>query len=216
MKKKFFSLFGAFAFGLIAILSPIGAQAETISVGSFPVSPPPSYLPAPPAGTFLVPVQITGTVGLQNWQFDLTFDNTVVQEIDPGDGSSGIYGAQFTPGDPNSQSFILSGFPLNVFGVVQTVAGSYPSLPNGPTGDGTLAFILFAFLTGESGNNPNFSIQNASVQELQPVPVPGMLPVLVGAMGLFAGYRSVKRVMGRVGRAKPNKVANAVSSRAGG
>ena len=35
-----------------------------------------------------------GAAGLQNWQFSLNFDNTVVEEVDPLDGSSGIYGAE--------------------------------------------------------------------------------------------------------------------------
>jgi hypothetical protein len=187
------ALFVALAIGLSAILAPPGAEAgPIISVGSFPASPP-SYLPPPPAGTFLVPVEISGAAGLQNWQFDLLFDNTVVEEVDPGDGSSGIYGAEFTTGDPNSMSFILSGFPFNSLGMVDTVAGSYPSLPSGPSGDGILAFILFEFLPGQTGNDPNFSIQNAVVQEQQ-IPEPATLPLLAGALvlltvGRFTGRR---------------------------
>jgi hypothetical protein len=45
---------------------------------------------------FLLPVEITGAAKLQTFQFDVTFDNTVVQEVDPFDGASGIYGAEFT------------------------------------------------------------------------------------------------------------------------
>ena len=52
----------------------------------------------------------------------------------------------------NSQSFILSGFPLNALGIVDTVAGFYPSLLNGPSGDGILADILFRFVPGQEGN----------------------------------------------------------------
>lgn len=172
---------------VLVVTVPLCAQADpVISVGSFPVTPPPSYLPTPPAGTLLVPIDITGASNLQNWQFDLLFNNTVVQEVDPGDGSSGIYGAEFTPGDPNSMSFILAGFPLNFLGEVSGVAGAYPSLPNGPSGDGVLAFILFDFVSGQEGNNPDFSIQNAGTQELQ-VPEPGALPLLVCMLVLFAG-----------------------------
>src|SRR5687767_5062930 len=75
-----------------------------------------------PADTFLVPVRITGAVGLQNWQFDLLFDNTVVEHVDPLDGSSGICGAEFTPGVANSLSFILGGFPFNALGLIDDVA----------------------------------------------------------------------------------------------
>jgi hypothetical protein len=150
-------LFVAFAIGWLGILAPVGAQADTISVGSFPLNPVPSYLPTPTPPPFYVPVELSGAVSPQNWQFSLPFDNKVVQEVDPGDGSSGIYGAEFTRGDVNSQSFILSGFPLNGMGPVDTVAGSYPSLLNGPSGDGVLADILFEFLPGQEGNNPTLA-----------------------------------------------------------
>lgn len=194
-----YGLLLAVAIGLAALASASRAEADPIiSVGSFPASPP-SYLPPPPSGTFLVPVDISGASGLQNWRFDLLFDNTVVEEVDPGDGSSGIYGAEFTPGDADSQSFILSGFPFNPLGIVDTVAGSYPSLSAGPSGDGTLAFILFEFLDGQSGNDPNFRIENPAVQE--PVPEPGTLALIAAALAIaaFFGSRLLIAIPGRCG-----------------
>src|SRR5262249_53887285 len=88
-----------------------------------------------------------------------------------------------TPGDATSQSFILSGFPLNGMGIVDTVAGFYPSLLNGPSGDGVLADILFQFLPGQEGNNPNFGIAPVPVPALGSGPL-GLLP----ALALFAGF----------------------------
>jgi hypothetical protein len=194
------TLLVAFAVEWLAILAPVGAQADpVISVGSFPLNPAPSYLPSPTPPAFYVPVEISGTANLQNWQFSLNFDNTVVEVVDPGDGSSGIYGAEFTPGDVNSQSFILSGFPFNALGLVDTVAGSYPFLPNGPSGDRGLADILFEFLPGQAGDNPNFSITNAAVGPV-PVPAPeaGSGPLgLLAALALLAGLFAVNRVKGR-------------------
>jgi hypothetical protein len=191
------TLLAAFAIGWLAILSPVGAQ--TISVGSVPLNPVPSYLPPlplPPPEEFYVPVEITGAVSLQNWQFSLKFDNTVVQEVDPLDGSAGIYGAEFIPGDTTSQSFILSGFPFNALGLVDGVAGSYPGLLNGPSGDGVLADILFQFILGQEGKDPNFSITNAVVLAPVPAPEAGSLGLLA-ALALLAGFFAVHRVKGR-------------------
>lgn len=187
------TLFVAFAIGWLAILTPAGAQADPIiSVGSFPVNPVPSYLPTPPTGAFYVPVEISGAAGLQSWQFSLNYDSTVVEVVDPGDGSSGTYGAEFTPGDVNSQSSILSsGFRLP--GVVDGVAGSYPLLPSGPSGDGVLADILFEFVSGQENNNPNFSITNASVFQAVPGPEAGSLNLLA-ALALVAAFFAVHRV----------------------
>ena len=167
------------------------ASAAIISVGPFPAAPPP-YIPPPPPGTFYVPVGISGAVNLQNWQFDLLFDNTVVEEVDPFDGSVGIYGAEFTPGDANSLAFILGGFPLNPLGLVDDVAGFYPGLLNGPSGDGVLAFVLFDFLQGQENNDPKFRIENPIVQQ---APEPATVSLLAAALLIFAfAHRRVSRV----------------------
>ena len=170
----------------------VGAVRATLISPGTPTTSVPSYLSDGSylfgitvtlnPGQFLLPVEISGTANLQNWQFDLLFNNTVVEEVDPGDGTSGIYGARFTPGDPNSLSFILGGFPFNVLGLVDDVAGSHPSLLNGPTGDGILAYILFQFLDGQETNNPNFAIANAAVQQ---VPEPATLALLAAVLLIF-------------------------------
>jgi hypothetical protein len=181
---------GAFTIAALAMsVSPPTKAAPIIAVGSFPVTPVPSYISPLPTDAFLVPVEISGAVNLQNWQFDLLFDNTVVEEVDPWDGSSGIYGAEFTPGDPSSISFILSGFPFNFLGKVDTVAGAYPSLLTGPSGDGVLAFVLFDFLPGQETEDPKFSIQNVAVQQ---VPEPATLQLLAIVIMLL-GVRRLLR-----------------------
>src|SRR5262249_15095929 len=92
----------------------------------------------------------------------------------------GIYGAEFVPGDASTQSFILGGFPFNGLGLVDDVAGFYPSLLDGPSGNGILAYILFRFLDGQEAEEPNFRIDNAAV--LQPVPQPGALTLVAAAL----------------------------------
>ena len=166
------------------------ARAALISVGTFPATPSPPI--SIPAGDFLVPVDAQGAAGLSNWQFDLTFDPTVVQEVDPGDGSSGIYGADFTPGDPTTTSFILAGFPFNSFGVVSGVAAEYPSLLDGVSGDGVLAYILFQFQTGHESDSPSFAVDNVTVQEAAPVPEPSSLSMLVLGLLVIALHRKLR------------------------
>jgi hypothetical protein len=149
-------------------------------------------IPTPlPPGEFLLPIDISDAVNLQLWQFTLLFDNTVVQEVDLGDTTSGIYGAEFSPGDLSSLSFILSGFPFNSPGEVDTVAGSYPSLLTGPSGDGTLAFILFQCLDTENCSNPGFSISGTQV--VQGAPEPATLFLLASGLVLLRGRRLLRR-----------------------
>jgi len=179
---------------LVALAPPRAEAVPTISVGGI-LTTPPSYIPALPAGAFLVEIDISGAFDLQSWQFDLLFNNTVVEEVDPGDGSSGIYGAEFTSGDPTTASFILGGFPFNAFGEVDGVAGSYPSLLTGPTGSGPLAFIVFDFLSGQEGNDPGFSIANPVISQPEPAPIPepATLLLLAGGLGLLHLCRRPKR-----------------------
>jgi hypothetical protein len=129
-------------------------------------------------------VLVSGALQLQSWQFDLLFDNTVVEVVDPLDGSSGIYGAEFTPGDASSTSFILGGFPFNGLGLVDDVAGSYPGLLDGVTGDGVLSYILFRFIEGQETRDPGFSI--ADVVTSQPVPEPATLVLLAAGVAMLS------------------------------
>jgi hypothetical protein len=180
-----------FASGLLAATAALSAgavNAAVISAGA-PTTSVPTYLSdgtylagvTVTLGTnqFLLPVEISGAADLQDWQFDLTFDNTVVRVVDPSDGTSGIYGARFTPLDADSLSFILGGLPLNDQGLVDNVAGSYPNVFDGVTGDGVLAFILFEYLTEQGGGDPNFGIGSPPVQ---PVPEPGTMLLLTAAV----------------------------------
>src|SRR5262249_35759231 len=157
-----------------------------ISVGRFPVSRVPSYIPQPlPDASFLVPVEISGAVNLQNWGFDLLFDDSVVTQVqpDPFGGDVGVYGAEFVPGDSNSLSFLLSGGFL-LPGDLSGVAGSYPTPPyllSGVSGSGVLAFVLFECVDVENCNSPNFSIANPSVQESVPEPATAKQPKAIGS-----------------------------------
>jgi hypothetical protein len=166
--------------GLLAAIAP-QAMGGPIVVGA-PTTSVPTYLSDgtylfPPGVTvaltgsqFLLPIQITGAIELQSWVFDLLFESTVVQEVDPLDGSAGIYGAEFISGDSASLSFILGGFPFNFFGSVSGIGGAYPALLSGPSGDGILAYVLFEFVPGQENSNPNFRIDNAATIQQAPEP----------------------------------------------
>ncbi|HKA41020.1 MAG TPA: cohesin domain-containing protein [Burkholderiales bacterium] len=165
-------------FAALLLLGAPRSESAIISVGTFPDTNPAPPI-AIPSGDFLVPIKITGAVDLQTFQFDLAYDPNVVQEVDPGDGSSGIYGAQFKPGDPNSESFILGGFPLT--GLVDDVAGSYPNPPFQVSGDGILAYILFSFVPGHETQPPGFAIGGVVIPP-QEVPAPSTLALLAAAL----------------------------------
>jgi hypothetical protein len=160
---------GATGAAIISPGTPTTTVPEELANGTYLA--PPGITVTLGANQFLLPVVITGALNTPNFAFDLTFDNTVVQQVDPLDFlDTGIYGARFTPGAPNSLSFILSGFAFNFLGLVDDVAGEYPSLLNGITGDGVLAYILFETLPGQEGANPGFAIENAFAPGQAPEP----------------------------------------------
>ena len=192
-----------FAIACLAMLIAGRVEAGPIISPGTPTTTVPAYLtdgsylfgiiiPKPLSpGEFLLPINITGASNLQNWGFDLSFNTSVVQEVDPGDGTVGIYGAEFRPGELTTLSFILGGSPLNPVGQVQGVAGSYPSLIVGPSGGGPLAYILFQFQQGQEGNNPGFSVGNTTV--IQGAPEPATLFLVASALVILGGGRLLGR-----------------------
>ena len=155
-----------------AVIAP-GGQTTTVPATLYD---PLSTLTAPlPAGQFLLPIEVTGAIDLQDWSFDLTFDGTVVAPLNLGGLYEGVYQAEFIADDPTTLSNITaSGFPFKP-GVLEGIAG----FSSGASGDGVLAFILFEYLTGQDGGNPNFGIGSPPVQ---PVPEPGTMLLLTAAV----------------------------------
>ena len=82
---------------------------------------------------------------------------------------------------------ILGGFAFNGLGLVDAVAGFYPSLFDGLSGDGVLAYILFAFLEDQENNDPGFEIAGTDPAS---VPEPATLALLMGSLLLLAGTRA--------------------------
>lgn len=157
------ALLFALASGFLALGAPPWAGAgillgtPTTTVPSS-LSEPLSTLSSPlPNNEFLLPVEITGASGLQNWSFDVNFTAGVVIPVDAGGFFQSVYQAEFNVSDP-TLSDILSG-GLLVPGSLLGIAG----FSSGVSGDGLLAFVLFQQLM--PGVDPGFSISNAVINQ---------------------------------------------------
>jgi hypothetical protein len=175
----------------VALIVPsLGGQAALISPGT-PTTSIPSALVDPvsslssplPAGEFLLPIEITGAIGLQDWSFDLNFTDGVVSPLDVGGLFQSVYQAAFNAADPTPSNITSSGFLFP--GSLQGIAG----FSSGVTGDGLLAYVLFEQLT--PGVDPGFSISNAVIT--QAAPEPATLALLAGALVVLGGRRILSR-----------------------
>jgi len=155
-----------------AVIAP-GTQTSNVPVALYD---PFSTLTDPlPAGQFLLPIEITGVSGLQNWSFDLTFDDSVVAPLDVGGLYQSVYQAEFSAGDPTLSDITSSGLPLP--GSLAGIAG----FSSGVSGDGLLAFVLFEYLPDQQTRDPNFGIQNQD-PPIQQAPEPGTMLLLAAAL----------------------------------
>ncbi|MCW5612095.1 MAG: hypothetical protein KIS83_15700 [Rubrivivax sp.] len=179
---------GPRAWAAVALLLAGAAQAALISPGT-PVTGVPAALHDPlatltdplPAGRFLLPIEVSTASGLQDWAFDLGFDDAVVAPLDLGGLFQHAYQAEFSVADPTLSDLTSSGLVLP--GALLGVAG----FSWGASGDGTLAYLLFEYRAGREGDDPGFVIDPPAPQ---PVPEPP-LPWLLGAalMALAATRR---------------------------
>jgi hypothetical protein len=162
------------------------SQAALISAGT-PTTTVPSALYDPlstlssplSADQILVPVEITGANGLQDWSFDLAFNGSVVTPLDLGGLYQSVYQAQFSAVDPTLSNITASGF--SGLGVLQGIAG----FSSGVSGDGVLAFVLFQYQSGQNQNDPGFSVTNTQVTQ---VPEPGTLAMFAGVLLIGAVF----------------------------
>ena len=177
---RLFTALALFACGLAnAVVFSVGPQTSTV----------PSYIGSGTLGTnqFLVPINASGAVQLQEWQFDFSFDPKVVTQIEPffTPYFFGLYAAQFDPMVANSLSNPTSaGFSFSE-GLIEQIAG----FSQGANGNGPLVFLAFEYL--QPGSSPGFAISN--VIATQPVPEPSTWALFaVGLIG-FAMHRKVAR-----------------------
>jgi hypothetical protein len=189
-----------FAVLILALWFDAGTRASAdpiISVGPYTPS---TTMP------FVVPIEITGAIALQTWQFDLAFNPSDLQvntSCVPFSVSGDPYCADFPPGPVTEGPFTSSngtfltlfipGVSDNVGGLVSLVAGAYLDIPPGPSGNGTLAFVEFVTTPNGTGTSP-ITVQNGSTTG--GVPEPATLALLVGGLALL-GVR--RRMNGRRG-----------------
>jgi hypothetical protein len=157
------------------------AQAITVSPGSTTTTVP-GYVGATLGpDQFLLPIAVTGAVGLQDWQFDLTFNPLVVQRADVGGFYQGVFGTEFNSVEPVLSSITSGGFDLG--GLLDDVAG----FSSGVSGNGLLAYIGFEFLRGQTGMDPGFVI--GDVIAPQPMPEPTSIALVALGLGIAVTRR---------------------------
>ena len=112
------ALLVALASGFLALVAPPWAGAAilpgttTTTVPSC-LSDPLGTLSSPlPANQFLLPIEITGASGLQDWSFDLNFTDGVVSPVDAGGFFQSVYQAEFNAADPTLSDILKQRLPV--------------------------------------------------------------------------------------------------------
>ncbi len=139
-------------------LAPTPSAATTIAVG-----------PYTPSSTspFVVPVMVTGAVGLDAFSFDLAYEPTAYAIATGCDPFSDAF-CDFVTGPVTAGTFyggatfpalFVPGFILLDAGGVQTgrllgVAGAWQDFAPSPSGDGILAYIEFIAIPGGTADSP--------------------------------------------------------------
>jgi len=171
----------------IAILTFMGtANADTV----LNISPPSPTVA--PGSTFTVDVDITGVTDLYGYQFDLSFNPSVLAAVSSSEGSFLSSGGA---------TFFIPGTNDNVGGTVSATANTLLTAISGVNGSGTLA--IFTFTALKAGTSA-ISIQNETLLDsnlnvisdttsggtvtvsVAPVPLPASLWVLVSGLGGLA------------------------------
>ncbi len=164
-----------------ATLITAGTPTTTVPNDLFdPLCPAFCTLTSPlPGNEFLLPIEITGANTLQDWSFDLNFNDGVVAPVDAGGLYQSVYQAEFNASDPTLSNITSSGFllPGSPQDTLQGVAG----FSSGVSGNGLLAYILFDQLV--PGANPGFSISGVTVAQ---APEPGTLALFAAALLILA------------------------------
>jgi hypothetical protein len=146
---------------------------------------------------FDIPVNVSLVTDLHNFQFDLSFDPTLLQLLNVTEGS-------FLPSAGTTHFF--GGFIDNTFGTVTLVMDSLSGMIPGASGSGTLANLNFqgvgsgrsaltlsgVYLQNSSHTNIPFTISNGSVT-VTAVPEPRAWTWITPLLALLCLYRRGSR-----------------------
>ena len=121
---------------LIFVLPVLWAPAfvEAVPITSAP------FVTVGVGDTFAIPISITGATDLTSWQFDLSFDPTIVMANSVSEGP-------FLSSSGTASTLYIPGVIDNVGGLISLVADSYVDFGTPPSGDGVLADIEFTALS---------------------------------------------------------------------
>jgi hypothetical protein len=151
--------------------------------------------------TFTVPISITDAEELISWQFDLSFDPTILR-------ANAVTEGPFLSEAGTKTTLFSPGVIDNGAGQITLVTDSFVDLPPGPSGSGVLANIEFeALAMGVSPlvlsnvflnfSGSGFETQDGQVTVLPRGVVPGPSPLMLVSLGLGAcaagRWRRVRR-----------------------
>jgi hypothetical protein len=186
---------------LVAMVLALVAAPRPVAASTITLGPRIDLSPT----TFVVPVNVSGAIAVQSWQFDLTYDASDVQVNAGCDPFSGdVYCSLFT-GPVTEGDFFAAGAPFNLLnpgfinldpvtlaqtGLLFAVNGAFGGFAPFPSGDGTLAFVEFIVL----GNGTSPIQVNGSIQT---VPEPGAIVLLAAGVLLTVKQRVRQRAVRR-------------------
>lgn len=184
-------LLTAMAFALLIIAGPRQVHAvPNIFVGPYTV-------PATPGDPFLVPIQITGAVNIDFFQFSLSYDPTDLQINDPAaldflgrPVTEGEFFSSLSPFNVFNPGFILLDGSLNQLGTLLAVNDTFGGTLPGPSGDGILAYVEFVTAINGTGDS---LITVTDQSATSSVPEPTSLLLLAGGLAFVRAGGLIKR-----------------------
>jgi hypothetical protein len=135
------------------------------------------------AGEFLIAIETTGALNLQDWSLDLLYNASIARPVDGGGFYQSVYQAYFD-GTADLSEITSSGFDLP--DLLQGIAG----FSQGVSGNGTLAYVLFGYVSGQEGRDPGISVAGGPTFG---VPEPSSLALAATSLAALLMARARRR-----------------------